>query len=589
MNILKPGITKPTKRKELEIRQLPHSRVGNQGGLVLEIDNPVEKLLHIVGAGFFNEPRYYDSDKVNKLGLTQNSSEVLDIIENAITYLNDQSTRDASTEDDLFIIARYVREGLNIRTTPAIMLALQAHFGSQAVNKKYLPAYAPYILSRADDSIQAFAFYRHYFQHVPSAKSQIHKGSLPHALRRGLVHALQHQRLALIIKHNSNVTRPNMKDILVMLRQTKYNKRNALPKEAYEYIVNETVPDETNTSDVAVFIRKHASYYNQKLLTPEALQRAKELGLTWENIVTHFGSTKEVWEALVERNMLNFMALIRNLRNLESVQIDDTYWTKIYTRITTMDPAKHKQLPFRFIASYNAVTNTIAKNALSIALDRSIANMPMLPGRTCIMIDNSGSMSAPLSRKSTMKCVDAGNTLGALIAKISLDNIVGTFGNLWGRIDYTVNDSVISIKGKLDAMGLKTGHATDITPAMNYLLKKKQKVARIIIISDMNIYNAYPFATKNYESPAVLIQKYQQKVNPETFVFSINIAGAKDAQVDPENPRVHLLSGWSEKLVDLVLQLEGKLKTPTPKTTQESVDSVPTMEVLRKRYKLEVS
>lgn len=105
----------------------------------------------------------------------------------------------------------------------------------------------------------------------------------------------------------------------------------------------------------------------------------------------------------------------------------------------------------------------------------------------------------------------------------------------------------------------------------------------------MNIYNSNPFVTKNYESPAVLIQKYQQKINPDAFVFSINIAGSKDAQMDPENSRVHLISGWSEKLVDLILQLEGILKIPTKTPTQESVDSIPTMDVLRKRYKLELS
>ncbi len=585
MNTLKPGITKPTKIKELENRQKSHSRVGNQGGVVLEIDNPVEKLLHLVGAGFFNEPRYYDSDKVDKVGLTINSSEVLSTIQDAIAYLSNQSLQDEYNIDDLFVIARYVREGLKIRTTPAIMLALQAHYGLKEVNKKYLPVYAPYILSRADDIIQTFAFYRHYFQTDSNSKGKLHKGSVPHALRRGLVHALQKQSLALVIKYNANTTRPNMKDILVMLRQTKYQRKNAFGKEAYEYMVNGTVPDESNTSDLAQFIQKHTNYYKQVSFTPEVIQTAKELGLTWENIISHFGSKKEVWEALIEKNMLSFMALIRNLRNLEDVKIEDKYWTKIFTRITTMDPAKHKQLPFRFIASYNVVTNTIAKSALSIALDKSIANMNMLPGRTCIMADNSGSMSAPLSKKSTMRCVDAGNTLAALIAKISLDNIVGTFGDRWGKIDYTVNDSVISIKEKLDTMGLQTGQSTDITQALKYILEKKQKVDRIIIISDMNIYNAYQYFSKDYNSPAVLIQEYHQQVNPEALVFSINIAGAKDAQVDPENPRIHLLSGWSEKLVEKILQLEGNLKV----TSSRGTSVIPTIDILRKQYKLEIS
>lgn len=170
---------------------------------------------------------------------------------------------------------------------------------------------------------------------------------------------------------------------------------------------------------------------------------------------------------------------------------------------------------------------------------------------------------------------------------MSLDNIVGTFGDSWGRIDYTVNDSVLSIKEKLDSMGQKTGHSTDITKAMEYLLKKKIKVDRIIIISDMNIYNSnsiYHYKRVLYDSPQVMIQKYQNKINPDAYIFSINIAGAKDAQVDPKNPRVHLLSGWSEKIVDLLVQLEGKQKVQTSKADY----TIPTMDLLRQQYKMEI-
>ena len=122
---MKPGITKNTKVKEIEDRLRLHTRVGVDGGLVLEIADPVEKLLHIVGAGFFNEPRYYDSDETNDQGLTKNALELLEIIEQAILYLNETEKYENFYYDDLFILARYIREGLKIRTTPAVILAFK--------------------------------------------------------------------------------------------------------------------------------------------------------------------------------------------------------------------------------------------------------------------------------------------------------------------------------------------------------------------------------------------------------------------------------------------------------------------------------
>jgi hypothetical protein len=575
--------------KDLKSRLKAHSRVGDQGGEVLEIDNPVEALIHLVGAGFFNEPRYYDSDDVDEKGLTKNALEVLNSILQAIEFINKQST--LGTEwlpDDFLIIARWVREGLKIRTTPAIMYAMAAAYMNDQQKKDFLPAYAPFILSRADDILQTFAFYRHYFQ----SEGKLHKGSVPRSLRRGMIRAFHKQSVSQLLKYNTNKIRPNIKDVLIMLRDVQADNLHAVPPAVYEYIVNGTVPDENVESDLATYLRTHEGFYKEKEFTTVTLDKAKTLGLTWENMISHFGSKREVWESLIQKKMIPFMATLRNLRNFEQADISEVAWKYVYNFLTTFPANRHKQLPFRFISAFEHVTGQIAKNAISVALDKSVVNLTPLTGKTFVMTDNSGSMDQMISGKSKVNMKDVANTLTAIIAKMgNYDNIIGTFGTDWAKVNYTQNQSIMDIKKEVDRVGNTTGYGTDMTKALNYLLNSNQKFDRIIVLSDMNAYDSGRGyggwgRSREYETPALLVQRYQKQINPNVWIYSINLSGAVDAQIDPQNPKVHLLSGWSEKLLDLIIQLEGKEKTTvqTASLTEAEKAVLPTIEVLREKY-----
>ena len=74
-----------------------------------------------------------------------------------------------------------------------------------------------------------------------------------------------------------------------------------------------------------------------------------------------------------------------------------------------------------------------------------------------------------------------------------------------------------------------------------------------------------------------LIDAYRAEVNPDVWVYSINLSGHGQSQVRQDD-RTHLLSGWSEKLFDLVGQLEGG-----PAAAVEA-EPLPVIEALRARY-----
>jgi hypothetical protein len=70
-------------------------------------------------------------------------------------------------------------------------------------------------------------------------------------------------------------------------------------------------------------------------------------------------------------------------------------------------------LPFRYVAAARAAPQFT--DALDQSLSEAIAELPLLPGRTLVLVDVSGSMDAPLSARSDLTRADAAAALAALI------------------------------------------------------------------------------------------------------------------------------------------------------------------------------
>ena len=108
----------------------------------------------------------------------------------------------------------------------------------------------------------------------------------------------------------------------------------------------------------------------------------------------------------------------------------------------------------------------------------------------------------------------------------------------------------------------------------------------MIFLSDLCCYTqgdaGYAYGAADVfkgQSIQSLCDKYRQAVNPDVFVYSVNLNGHAQSQVRPGDDRTHLLSGWSEKLLGMIRELEaGK-----PGEDGQGVE-VPVIEVLRGRY-----
>jgi hypothetical protein len=129
---------------------------------------------------------------------------------------------------------------------------------------------------------------------------------------------------------------------------------------------------------------------------------------TWEVGLSAGKDKKETWERLLREEALGYMALLRNLRNMDKVGVDDDL---IRSALVGRKGAR-RVLPFRFVAAARAVPRM--EPWIDEALLGAIGDMPKFSGTTAVMVDVSGSMSAALSGKSDLTRMDAAAALASV-------------------------------------------------------------------------------------------------------------------------------------------------------------------------------
>src|SRR5215471_17004531 len=133
---------------------------------------------------------------------------------------------------------------------------------------------------------------------------------------------------------------------------------------------------------------------------------------TWEVALSAGGDKRAAWERLLRERKLGALALLRNLRNLQQAGADEAL-----VRAALAEMKTDRVLPFRFLAAARHAPQWEAE--LERAMFNSVGAQPKLAGKTVLLVDVSGSMEAPLSRRSEMKRTDAAYGLAVLLREIA--------------------------------------------------------------------------------------------------------------------------------------------------------------------------
>lgn len=199
------------------------------------------------------------------------------------------------------------------------------------------------------------------------------------------------------------------------------------------------------------------------LSDPARLARA---GFTWESLAGYLQSPMDAqaWQAIIPT--MGYMALLRNLRNFDDAEIDRDVARFVADRIA--DPVQvraSKQLPFRFLSAYLATASDRWRQPLADALETSVENLPLLPGKTLVCIDVSGSMQDPVSERSMVQRWQCAALFAYALAQRGAAVTLAAFGTTadtlgWVRKSDSVLRRVDEFGGTVVASG-RLGHGTN--------------------------------------------------------------------------------------------------------------------------------
>jgi 60 kDa SS-A/Ro ribonucleoprotein len=241
---------------------------------------------------------------------------------------------------------------------------------------------------------------------------------------------------------------------------------------------------------------------------------------TWEVALSSGGDKREHWERLLAERKLGALALLRNLRNMKDAGVSEA---QIIAALDTM--RTDRVLPFRFLAAARHAPQW--EEALQRAMFRSLEGAPRLAGHTVILVDVSGSMVAPLSRRSEMLRTDAAYGLAVLLRETAERVSIYTFSN--------VTTIVPPRRGFAlrDAMESSQPHQGTFLGAALDAVDRYGSYDRTIVITDE--------------------QSHDRVAAPRGKGYMINVASARNGV--GYGPWIHI-DGFSEAVIDYIREFE---------------------------------
>jgi len=241
---------------------------------------------------------------------------------------------------------------------------------------------------------------------------------------------------------------------------------------------------------------------------------------TWEVALSSGADKREAWQRLLAENKLGALALLRNLRNMKEAGVEEDL---VLSALRSMNAVR--VLPFRFLAAARYAPQW--EEAIEQAMLKCVAGAEKLPGRTVVLVDVSGSMTAPLSRRSEMQRTDAAYGLAVLLREIGEKAAVYSFSDDLAAVPARRG---FALRDAIDASQLH--NSTQLGKAVEKL-NQAERYDRLIVITDE--------------------QAHDSVAEPKGKGYVINVASYKNGV--GYGKWTHI-DGWSESVVEYIRTLE---------------------------------
>jgi hypothetical protein len=265
-----------------------------------------------------------------------------------------------------------------------------------------------------------------------------------------------------------------------------------------------------------------------QLATPDTWEVALSAAGRGEKDEVREAAKREVWERLLAERKLGALALLRNLRNMHQAGVSEQ------PVLDALDAMKTERvLPFRFLAAARVAPQW--EQALESAMFKSIqgrageGRAARLAGHTVLLVDVSGSMESPISRRSDMRRTDAAYGLAILLREIAEKVTIYTFSD---HAKLVAPRRGMALRDALEASQPHSG--TYLGAALKHVEGEcKRGYDRMVVITDE--------------------QSHDSVGAPHGKGYVINVASNQNGV--GYGAWTHI-DGWSEAVVEYIAELE---------------------------------
>lgn len=398
---------------------------------------------------------------------------------------------------------RWLRTEANLRSVSVFVAveAVRARLAAGAVgeNRGIIRA----AIARADEPSEVIAY-----------ATSIFGRSLPKAVKRGVADAVADvytERSWLKWRGKGKAGSVSFRDVLNLVHPTPKNARQA---ELFEQIIADGYGRKTELGESLLVLRARDEFAalsvderRARITAPGAVEELAKSGITWEALAGFVGKlTSAEWEAVIPS--MGYTALRMNLRNFVEAGVSDSVLDEVAKRLADPEEVrKSGTMPVAFLSAYRNAPLRF-HYPLEQALNHSIANIPALPGRTLVLVDESGSMGASLSERGTLTRMDAAAVFGAALALRGENVTLVGFESRSRVVKFTKSDSVLPLANKFSTRG---GTNTQAAIREHY-----DGHDRVIVLTDEQAYGGWGYYGKDV---------FDGVVPEKVHAFTWNLAG----------------------------------------------------------------
>lgn len=369
---------------------------------------------------------------------------------------------------------------------------------------------------------------------VTSKKVNVSSGAWRHAIQEWFNTRNNYQLFKAYIGND-----PSMRDILRMA----HPKPNSPEKNAlFGYFMG----NEVEVSKLPDFVQQYEAYKKDKTLpVPKVDFR----------MLSSLELSDEAWTEIARNAPWTMTRMNLNTFARHNVFKDSKVVKLVADRLSDKEQIeKAKVFPYQLFVAWREVSNTEGmphevKEALHDAMELAIDNVPVLPGKGLVCVDQSGSMGSPITGyravSSSVSCADVAGLIASAVVRKNRNSEVYTFSNSAVKVDINPRDSVITNTKKLNS----AGGGTNISAPMHHFNQKSMKADWVLYVSD----NESWLDNRGYGYGTSLASEWEtfKKRNPKAKLICCDLTPNRTTQIK-EQPNVLQVGGWSDSCFDVM-------------------------------------